>query len=165
LEKKIATHFAKDVSAQERLNRYACALRMAGEQPWAGFGPGTFQFQYLPFQKPEERTRISRSEPIAQRGPDNYGRGGGAHSEYLQALAELGWPGLSLWLLFLFFSLGIGIRNYQQTGALVWLFLSLGLLSFFLHGLVNNFLHDGRVAALVWGGVAAVAADAAKCKM
>ncbi len=153
-QKKITTQLANDVSTQERINRYSCALRMSAERPWTGFGPGTFQFQYLNYQKPEEMTRISRKEPVQKRGPDNYGRGGGAHSEYLQALAELGRPGLGLWLLLVFFSLRTGVQKFLHTNEIYWLLLSLGLLIFFLHGLVNNFLHDARVAALVWGFIA-----------
>lgn len=153
---KIAAHLAADVSTQERLNRYACALRMAADRPLCGFGPGVFPFRYLPYQNPAEMTRISIQKPIAKRGPDNYGRGGGAHSEYLQALAELGWPGLLLWLALAAGSLFAGMRRYRETREIAWLWLTLGLLTFFLHGLVNNFLHDSRVAALVWGLMAFV---------
>jgi len=150
----IAARLAADVSVQERLNRYSCALRMAADRPWMGFGPGTFPFQYLPYQRTGETTRISIYAPLTHRGPDNYGRGGGAHSEYLQALAELGWPGFLLFLTLALGSTGIGIARYRQTGRVAWLLLALGLATFFLHGLANNFLHDARVAALVWGGIA-----------
>ncbi|MCC7507708.1 MAG: O-antigen ligase family protein [Saprospiraceae bacterium] len=146
---------AGDVSSRERLNRWSCAWRMSFDRPWTGFGPGTFAFQYLPYQKPEEMTRISVVEPIVRRHPGNYGRGGGAHSEYTQALAETGWPGLALWLLVVFVALRQGAQNYFRAATSgqrrLALFLLLGLCSFFLHGLVNNFLHDARVAALVWG--------------
>lgn len=151
---QIAARLNADVSSMERLNRYSCAFRMARERPWMGFGPGTFQFQYLPFQRTEEMTRISITEPISRRGPNNNGRGGGAHSEYFQALTETGWPGLLGWLLLVAGCLSAGIHLYRRTGQLYWLALTLSLLSFFLHGLVNNFLHDARVAALVWGQMA-----------
>ena len=160
----LARRLAADVSAQERLNRYACARRMSTEHPWLGFGPGTFAFAYLPFQKTEEMTRISRLEPIARRGPDNYGRGGGAHSEYWQALVELGWPGLALWLGLGLSGLGLGWRQYRQSRDAGHLFRLLALLSFFLHALVNNFLHDARVAALVWGMLALIAREACNKK-
>lgn len=148
----------KDVSMLERLNRFACAFRMARERPLTGFGPGTFQFQYLPFQKPEEMTRISATAPVTERSPRTYGRGGGAHSEYFQALAEAGWPGLLLWLTFIVAVLWAGFRNVfsEKNEVYPWfaLALTLSLLTFFLHGLVNNMLHDGRAGALVWGGAA-----------
>ena len=152
---------AKDVSMLERLNRYACALRMAHDRPWTGFGPGTFQFQYIPYQRPEEMTRISATEPVLERSPATYGRGGGAHSEYLQALAEAGWPGLLLWLALTAAVLWAGFNSFfrEKTKERQWfaLALTLSLLTLFLHGLVNNMLHDGRVAALVWGQVGLLA--------
>lgn len=153
---------AQDVSALERINRWHCAWRMVAEKPLFGFGPGTFRFQYLPFQKPEEMTRISLREPIARRGPDNYGRGGGAHSEYLRVLAESGWPGLLLWLVLLGVVLWPAVRRllYQSSTPKPrlqdWALL-LALLSFLFHAWVNEFLHDGRIAALVWGGMAMLA--------
>ncbi|TNE57953.1 MAG: O-antigen ligase family protein [Bacteroidetes bacterium] len=146
----------RDVSTQERLNRYACAWRMVADRPFTGFGPGTFQFQFLPYQQAEDMTRISITEPIGRRGPGNYGRGGGAHSEYLQALAELGWPGLLWWLMLTFGGIWYGLDTYRKTRDATWLWIMLALLSFFLHGLVNNFLHDARVAALVWSMLALV---------
>ena len=153
---RMTKEIGKDVSTLERLNRFACALRMAHEKPWTGFGPGTFQFQYIPFQKPEEMTRISARAPILACNPDTYGRGGGAHSEYFQALAEDGWPGLALWLMLTVAVLWTGFSSFfrAKTTDYQWfaLALTLSLLTFFLHGLANNMLHDGRVAALVWGG-------------
>lgn len=142
-----------DVSMLERLNRYACAREMATAQPLTGFGPGTYQFQYLAFQKPEYTTRISVTAPVTERSVHTYGRGGGAHSEYFQALAETGWPGLGGQLAFMAV-LWIGLaRAYRRTQAWVLLCCWAGLLTFGLHGLVNNFLHDARVAVLVWGMV------------
>lgn len=143
----------EDVSTLERLNRYACAREMAAAQPLTGFGPGTYQFQYLPFQKPEYTTRISVTEPVVERSVHTYGRGGGAHSEYFQTLAETGWPGLGLQLAFMA-SLWMGLaRAYRRAQAWVLLCCWAGLLTFGLHGLLNNFLHDARVAVLVWGMV------------
>ncbi|MBL7806278.1 MAG: O-antigen ligase family protein, partial [Saprospiraceae bacterium] len=80
------------VSELERLNRWHCAWQMTAERPVTGFGPGTFQFQYLPFQQPEDMTRISLKTPLTERNPDNYGKGGGAHAEWARVLAENGWP-------------------------------------------------------------------------
>ncbi|MBV6440689.1 MAG: hypothetical protein EPGJADBJ_02361 [Saprospiraceae bacterium] len=163
---QILGKMAADVSFLERLNRYACALRMANDRPWAGFGPGTFQFQYIPFQKPEEMTRISATAPVTERSPRTYGRGGGAHSEYFQALAEAGWPGLLLWLTLVAAVLWAGFRNVfsEKNEENQWfaLALTLSLLTFFLHGLVNNMLHDGRVGALVWGMVAVSSGSSSK---
>ena len=156
---KTRDFLSRDVSFRERLNRYACAFRMARDRPWTGFGPGTYQFQYLPYQRPDEMTRISMTVPLAARSPDTYGRGGGAHSEYLQALSEAGWPGLILFVLMGAVVFRTLARNYFRAKnndyQLFILLLMLSLLTFYTHGLLNNILHDGRVAALVWGMAAA----------
>jgi O-antigen ligase len=149
--------WASDVSSQERLNRWDCAATMLAEKPWIGFGPGAFAFQYIAFQKEENLTRISLREPLWERNPSTYGRGGGAHSEYWQAAAEMGWVGLFLWSALVFTTLWMGFQRVvtatNQSERLRYLLMLLGLLTYFIHALVNNFLHDGRVAALVWGGV------------
>ena len=154
----------QDVSAQERLNRWNCAIRMSQERPSLGFGPGTFQFQYIDFQKPDEMTRISMLAPVVTRGPDTYGRGGGAHSEYLRVLAETGWPGLLLWLSLAISAMVAGsvpatlVAGKPKTNRLPSpsIYLILALLTFFAHSTVNDFLHDGRISALFWGCLAMI---------
>lgn len=140
----------RDVSNSERINRYKCAWRMFLDRPLRGYGAGTYPVQYLPFQRPEEMTRISVS---GQARPEP-GRGGGAHSEYLTALSELGLPGFLCWLLFPLLSLRSGIRVYRHAGdraaRLTGMGMMLGLITYFMHGLFNNFFHTGKVAALVW---------------
>ncbi|MBP6827586.1 MAG: O-antigen ligase family protein [Saprospiraceae bacterium] len=158
--KTICTALLHDVSLQERLNRYSCALRMAYDRPWVGFGPGTYQFQYFPYQRPEEMTRISVTEPVKEHSVHTLGRGGGAHSEYFQALTETGLPGLILFLALLaavmWKGLRFGLWGMSKDHREFVFLLTLALLTFFLHGFLNNFLHDGRVAALFWGAAVAV---------
>ena len=161
---------SRDVSTLERLNRYACAGRMLAERPVTGFGPGTFQFQYMPFQRREEMTRISVDLPISSHNPDTYGRGGSTHSEYWQALAETGWPGLVLWLAWAVNALYLCIRSLRsgylkgEAAGREWIYLSilLSLVTFFAHGLVNNLLHDTCIAAWVWGQIGVLNAYASK---
>ena len=157
---RMVDSFREDVSAQERLNRWHSAGRMSQERPWLGFGPGTFQFQYIRFQKPEEMTRISLSAPAVSRGPDTYGRGGGAHSEYWRILAETGWPGLLLWLGIVFSLLvpATSVAGKIQRPSLPnpTIYLLLALITFLTHSAVNDFLHDGRIAALFWGCLAMI---------
>ena len=98
-------------------------------------------------------TRISVTQPVRERNADTFGRGGGAHSEYLQSLAETGWLGLVLQWSFLSAVLFGLIERYKITQNGVFLIVLCSLLTFLLHGMVNNFLHDGRVAALVWGAI------------
>lgn len=155
---KIHDTLSRDVSALERLNRWHCAWRMAAERPLTGFGPGTFQFQYLRFQQPAQMTRISATGAVTERNPHTYGRGGGAHSEFARVLAETGWPGLLLGVAF-FVAVLYGIFNRQnwleEAGnawglRLSWL---LVLVVFAVHGAVNDLLHGACVAVWVWGGV------------
>jgi O-antigen ligase len=156
--------FGQDVSGQERLNRWNCAIRMSKEKPCLGFGPGTYQFQYIDFQRLDELTRISLLAPAGARGPDTYGRGGGAHSEYLRILAETGWPGLLLWLTLVVSAIVAGsvsatlVAGKPKTNRLPSpsIYLLLALLTFFTHSAVNDFLHDGRIAALFWGCLAMI---------
>jgi len=145
--------FSSDVSALERLNRWQCVWQMASDRPVTGFGPGTFMFEYFDYQRPETMTRISVTAPIEARSLHNYGRGGGAHSEYFQALAETGWTGLILWLVFVFVAL---LSVFRQPISPQHIFFGLALISFLLHGLVNNFLHGARMALVFWGIVAVI---------
>ena len=158
IAEKFVDPVAKDVSVQERLNRWDCAQAMLATQPWTGYGPGTYPFQYQPFQQPEKMTRISLRTPLLIRGPETYGRGGSAHSEYWQAASEMGWPGLALWLALvssvLCWGFRMAVRSTQKTTRYLALLSTLGLLTFFIHALANNFLHDARIAAMVWGGMA-----------
>ncbi len=158
MQDRIKEQITHDVSSLERINRYACALRMARDRPVTGFGPGTFQFRYLPFQRAEDMTRISITNPEKDLRPDQFGRGGGAHSEYFQALAENGWPGLVFWLLLVCAAVYKGARIFLsgQNKEHLWFVLAVtgSLLTLILHTLFNNFLHDGRIAMLFWGYVA-----------
>lgn len=159
---KSIVNITSDVSNLERINRYSCALRMWMDKPVTGFGPGTFQKSYLSYQKPEEMTRLSVTTPRAQDGkPHPFGRGGGAHSEYFQALAELGFPGLLGWAGLLLASLYTSLKLYHKAGkqehkALI-LAILFGLTTYFTHALFNNFLHSEEISALFWAALACLA--------
>ena len=89
-EEKIqsAANVTTDASNLERINRWDCAYQMFKKKPVLGFGPGTYAFEYAPFQDPENLTIIST----------NFGDMGNAHSEYLSALSESGIIGLLLFI-------------------------------------------------------------------
>ena len=152
---KSTLNYTTDVSNLERINRYQCAWRMFRDRPIVGFGPGTFATAYLPFQKKSQMTRISVTAPQREDGrPHQEGRGGGAHSEYLQALAEGGIIGLISWVLLVVVATFTGVKNFfrKSTDKINFsdLAVLLGLVTYFIHGLFNNFLHNDELAALFW---------------
>jgi O-antigen ligase len=117
-----------------------------------GWGPGTYQFQYAPFQKADEKTIISTT----------YGEGGNAHSEYLGSLAESGIPGVILYLSLLFMVFFKGIKGYLNPGSsrsrMMILAMIAGLMTYVVHGALNNFLDTDKISALFWGMTAAIVA-------
>jgi putative inorganic carbon (hco3(-)) transporter len=141
-----------DASNLERVNRWNAAMRMFKERPLLGWGPATYQFQYAPFQKADEKTIIST----------NYGEGGNAHSEYLGSLVDSGIPGLLFYLLLLIMSIRKGIILWtthpdRQTRNIA-LALVAGLVTYTVHGALNNFLDTDKISALFWGMIAAIVA-------
>jgi len=117
-----------------------------------GWGPGTYQFQYAPYQMADEKTIISTT----------YGEGGNAHSEYLGSLSESGIPGMILYLAILIMVFFRGIRIYNNlTGSrsqILILAMITGLMTYVVHGALNNFLDTDKISALFWGMIAAIVA-------
>ena len=66
------SNIATDASNLERINRWNSALKMFKERPLIGWGPGTYMFQYAPFQMSGDKTIIST----------NFAEGGNAHSDF-----------------------------------------------------------------------------------
>jgi O-antigen ligase len=147
-----ASNISTDQSNLERINRWKCALRMFGERPLAGWGPGTYQFKYGPFQKASERTAIST----------DFGDAGNAHSEYLGSLSESGLPGSLLYLVITITAVITGIRVWyrERRGAEGYFVLAIvaGLMTYVIHGIMNSFLDSDKIAALWWGFIAIIVA-------
>jgi O-antigen ligase len=139
-----------DASNVERINRWSCAIRMFEERPFFGWGPGTYIMQYAPFQKASERTIIS----------NNDGSNGNAHSEYLGPLSEQGLIGSLLVVALALASLFLGYRLYytlkdRELKILVGS-ITIGLITYFIHGLANNFLDTDKLSIPFWGFIAAL---------
>ena len=147
-----SSNISTDQSNLERINRWKCALRMFEERPLFGWGPGTYQFKYGPFQKAEDRTAIST----------DFGDAGNSHSEYLGALSESGVPGALLYILIAVFSVVTGIRVWyrEKRSAKGYFALAVvtGLVTYVVHGIMNSFLDTDKIAALWWGFIAMVTA-------
>lgn len=144
------SNISSDASNLERINRWNSALRMFMDRPLVGFGPGTYMFQYAPYQASEDRTIIST----------NFGVQGNAHSEYLGPLAEQGILGLLLMLALVVVSTVIAMRLYARMpkGADRRLLLAtfLGLVTYYLHGALNNFLDTDKAAVPFWAFTALI---------
>jgi len=143
------TNISSDASNLERINRWQAALRLFDERPLVGWGPGTYQFVYSPFQRAKEKTIIST----------NLGDMGNAHSEYLGPLAEMGIPGMAIVLILIVMVMITGLRVYK-TGNREEKFLSmmalLGLITYFAHGVLNNFLDTDKLSVPFWGFIAII---------
>lgn len=141
-----------DASNLERINRWMSAWRMWKDRPVVGFGPGTYQFQYAPYQHPNEKTVISTNNADM----------GNAHSEYLGPLSEQGLPGMLIVIVLVSVVFWRGFRMYHRLPEgfhkTMTLSLLLGLITYFLHGFLNNFLDVDKASALVWASIAALAA-------
>jgi len=146
------TNVSTDASNLERLNRWDCAIRMFKEKPIFGWGPGTYMFKYAPFQLSYERTIIST----------NSGDLGNAHSEYLGPLSESGILGTLTFLAVVIASIYYAMRVYRKTKdknvKIIVLSVTIGLITYYTHGILNNFLDTDKLSALFWGYTAIIVA-------
>ncbi len=149
---KSISNVATDASNLERLNRWSCAWRMFKEKPVFGWGPGVYMFQYAPFQLEREKTEISTNAADL----------GNAHSEYIGPLAESGILGSISFLAIVIYTIITGFRNWTRVRnrkvRILSLSLLLGLVTYYLHGLLNNFLDTDKASALFWAFTAAIVA-------
>jgi len=149
---KSMSNVATDASNLERLNRWSCAWRMFKQKPVFGWGPGTYMFQYAPFQLEREKTEIST----------NAANLGNAHSEYIGPLAESGIPGSISFLAIVIYTIIAGVRNWTRVKdknvRILSISLLLGLITYYLHGLLNNFLDTDKASALFWAFTAGIVA-------
>ena len=139
------SNITSDVSNLERLNRWSCAWRMFKEKPLVGWGPGTYMFQYAPFQISHEKT------PISTNAADL----GNAHSEYLGPLSESGVLGMLTFIIIVVLTIITGIRVHKyatnQNLKIIGTSVLLGLITYYTHGVLNNFLDTDKASAPFWG--------------
>ena len=144
------TNISTDASNLERLNRWSSALRLFEERPFFGWGPGTYQFVYAPYQLSTNKTIITT----------NYGDGGNAHSEYIGALAEMGVFGSLIVIVLVAVSVYTGLTTYKKAknkeSKILVLAATLAIISYFTHGVLNNFLDTDKLAVPVWSCLAII---------
>lgn len=147
-----ASNISTDASNLERINRWKSAIRMFKERPVFGWGPGTYMFQYAPFQHSTEMTLIST----------NAGDMGNAHSEYIGPLAESGLLGALTFIAIVIAVIYRAIIIYSNTSdkniRLLVLGILLGLITYFVHGMLNNFLDTDKASVPVWAFIAMITA-------
>ena len=148
------------------------------DKPFLGFGPGTYQFQYLKYQSPEEITYLSTKKPF-QPGSTTYswsylqglslkqdfsllqGGGGSVHSEYFLELTEAGVFSFTVFLSLFFVALKVSLKLFSKTNdkktKVIVICALLGLSTYFVHSLFNNFLDDCKIAFLFWVSLSVIA--------
>lgn len=154
----LATHISSisnissDASNLERINRWSCAVRMFEDKPIFGWGPGTYMFNYAPYQLTADRTIIST----------NSANGGNAHSEYFGPMAESGFMGLVTFIILISVVIYTAVHAYTRTSdkRLKTIVMSalLGLITYYIHGIMNNFLDTDKLSVPFWGFTAIIVA-------
>jgi len=146
------SNISSDASNLERINRWSCAIRMFEDKPIFGWGPGTYMFNYAPYQLTADRTIIST----------NSADGGNAHSEYLGPMAESGFMGLITFLILIISVVYTAVHAYTRAGdkRLKTIVMSalLGLITYYIHGTLNNFLDTDKLSVPFWGFTAIIVA-------
>ena len=161
---KSVTNITSDQSNAERLNRWSCAWRMFLDKPYLGYGPGTYQFEYLSYQKKSEMTRISVTSPFNIKK----GKGGTAHSEYLLLLSECGILSFLLFILsivmFIYYAIQVFDTNQHPQTRIMIMIVFFGFCTYIIHAFFNNFLDTDKAALLYYTSMAAVMAEAIQLK-
>jgi putative inorganic carbon (hco3(-)) transporter len=144
------SNISSDASNLERINRWQSAFRMFEQRPFWGWGPGTYQFVYAPFQKSQNKTIIST----------NAGDKGTAHSEYIGPLAESGVVGILNILAIVSMVSYTAVRLYKRAKnrevRLLSMIYLLGLITYFVHGIMNNFLDTDKCSIPFWSFTAII---------
>ncbi len=145
-------NISSDASNLERINRWQSAIRMFKDKPFLGWGPGTYQFMYAPYQQSKERTIIST----------NFGDVGNAHSEYIGPLAESGVMGMISFLFIALAALHTGFKVFRRARRrevrLLSISITIGLVTYLAHGIMNNFLDTDKLSIPFWGFIAILVA-------
>jgi O-antigen ligase len=146
------SNITTDASNLERINRWSCAIQMFENRPVFGYGPGTYMFQYAPFQLKKNRTIIST----------NSADGGNAHSEYLGPLAESGVLGMFTFLFIIGTVVYTAVHTYtrlrEKRLKSIVLSALVGLVTYYIHGFLNNFLDTDKLSVPFWGFTAMIVA-------
>lgn len=141
LERVTSTVDIDYASNRARLMRWGQAISMFLQSPILGHGYGAFAMLY------EEDVSLVGSY-IAQFQL-------GAHSEYLQVMAEMGIVGLVVWIWLNFAFLRYGFRSLSRIEDGFYRSVVIGLMaaeiSLMVHFIVNNLLNGDAIGVPFWG--------------
>ena len=125
---------------------------MFEEKPFLGWGPGTYQFEYAGYQKSYQLSTIST----------NAGNLGNAHSEYFGPMTESGVLGMISVIILFSTVIYTGIKVYKRaqnkTEGQLAIFLTMSLVTYYTHGVLNNFLDTDKLSIPFWFFTAAIVA-------
>ncbi len=99
-----ATIVNQDLSTAERFYRWVAAVRMSGEHPVTGFGPGSFYYFYQQYAVTNFTTWVS----------DNPEKSG-THNYFLMTTVEQGLVGLFFFVLLTFGIFYFGVKTYHRA--------------------------------------------------
>jgi len=146
------TNISTDASNLERINRWNSAFEMFKRKPILGWGPGTYAFQYAPFQSSEDLTIIST----------NAGDMGNAHSEFIGPLAESGILGSLTFIVIivLFYYTSSNLYRKLPKGELrtIVFWVILAFTTYIINGTLNNFLDTDKASVPFWSFIAIIVA-------
>ncbi len=146
------TNISTDASNLERLNRWNSAFKMFQKKPLLGWGPGTYSFQYAPFQSSSDLTIIST----------NVGDMGNAHSEFIGPLAEQGFLGplFFIFTIVVFYFKASKLYHILPKGELrtIVFYIILAFTTYIVNGTLNNFLDTDKASVPFWALIAMITA-------
>jgi putative inorganic carbon (HCO3(-)) transporter len=142
-----------ELSNLERISRWLAAINMVRDRPILGVGYGSYQDSYYTYRvltmRTQERFRLM-----------------GVHSEYFEALSEMGWLGFGALLWFILTVVRKGNRVARtatdprhRTLALASLG---GLATYLVHGVFNNYSGMDKLDMPLWLLVAVIAVLASR---
>ena len=130
-EHLVATYEMTDMSTAERFYRWIAGVKMIGERPLAGFGPGTFYQNYKAYAVPAYETWVS----------DNPERST-VHNYFFLMASEQGIPALIFLLILVTSVIYYAQRLYHRTGDIFYKMIAIITGVVFSMILVLNFLSD-----------------------
>ena len=87
---------------------------------------------------------------------------GNAHSEYIGPLAESGFLGMVSVILIMITVISTGLKVYRKAMSrpvrLLAVTLTIGLVTYFVNGVLNNFLNTDKASVPFWGFIALLVA-------